>query len=165
MKKEQHYLSSSFREKIIEHLFVGELLKISWQEGHSLEISRPEVDNHGYDLIIESNGILRHVQLKTSYSGAKASRQKVSIALAAKISGCVIWIYFNEDSLNLGPFLFLGGNGGEPLLDISRFKIAKHEKHDAQGNRAERPNIRSVNKGHFEKFDSIHKLYHKLFSV
>jgi len=43
---EQHYLKSSFREKLIEHLFIGELLKLSWLEGGcALEIAKPEVDN------------------------------------------------------------------------------------------------------------------------
>ena len=48
----QHYLHSSFREKLIEHLLMGGLLKRSWTRGDcSLEISRPEVDRTGYDLV------------------------------------------------------------------------------------------------------------------
>ena len=93
----QHFLSSSFREKLIEHLFISELLKLSWQKSDcSLEISKPEVDNRGYDLIAEQNGIIRHIQLKASHIEAKASMQKVHLALASKPSGCVIWIYFDE---------------------------------------------------------------------
>lgn len=30
---ERHFRFSSFREKLIEHLFVGEMLKASWQSG------------------------------------------------------------------------------------------------------------------------------------
>ena len=48
----EHYLKSSFRENLIEHLFIGELLKISWSRvEYSLEVSKPEVDASGYDII------------------------------------------------------------------------------------------------------------------
>lgn len=46
---ENHYLYSSFREKLLEHLFVGEILKISWLNGKcDLEIATREVDNQGF---------------------------------------------------------------------------------------------------------------------
>jgi len=63
-----HSEHSSFREKLIEHLFIGELLKLSWMGfGCTLEVASPEVDNGGYDLIVEDNGVVRHIQLKASY--------------------------------------------------------------------------------------------------
>lgn len=59
----EHYLKSSFREKLIEHLFIGELLKTSWSHAdYSLELSKPEVDVSGYDIIGESNRFVRHIQ-------------------------------------------------------------------------------------------------------
>ena len=71
----KHSEHSSYREKLVEHLFVGELLKLSWQSGDcALEIASPEVDNSGYDLIAEQNGIVRHIQLKASYVGGKTAR-------------------------------------------------------------------------------------------
>ena len=160
----EHYLKSSFREKLIEHLFIGELLKISWSRAeYSLEVSKPEVDASGYDIIAESNDFIRYIQLKGSYTGASTSTQKVHTALCKKPSGCVIWIVFNPDSLDLGPFLFFGNNAGEPLPDLSNFRIAKHTKGDAQGVKAERPNIRVLNKGTFKKFSSVEELFDVLF--
>lgn len=88
---EQHYLKSSFREKLIEHLFIGELLKISWKSGScSLEVAKPEVDNQGYDLIAEENGFIRHIQLKAAKLSATTPSQKVHLALAKKPSGCIL---------------------------------------------------------------------------
>lgn len=162
---EEHYLQSSYREKLIEHLFIGELLKLSWaKKDYSLEISKPEVDAFGYDIIAEANGVIRHIQLKGSYKGASTPSQKVHIALSDKPSGCVVWIYFDPDSLELGPFYFFGGKPKESLPDISEFRIAKHTKGNAQGHKAERQNVRVVNKGKFTKFNSIENLYDKLFS-
>jgi len=161
---EEHSINSSYRERLIEHLFVGELLKLSWRnKDFSLEVSKPEVDNSGYDLIIESNGILRHVQLKSTFVGAKTARQNIHVSLARKPSGCVVWVYFNQETLELGPYLFFGGKPSEPLPDISILRVAKHRKGDADGFKAERPNIRSVNKGDFIKYPTINVLYRALF--
>lgn len=99
---EKHYLKSSFREKLIEHLFIGELLKLSWIEGGcSLEIAKPEVDNRGYDLIAEQNSVIRHIQLKAAHLNAKAAKQKVHTALSSKRSGCVVWVYFDDKTLDV----------------------------------------------------------------
>lgn len=68
----KHTNHSSFREKLIEHIFVGEILKLSWLQGDcAIEIARPEVDNSGYDLIAEHLGLIRHIQLKSSFVGSK----------------------------------------------------------------------------------------------
>ncbi len=163
---EQHYLKSSYREKLIEHLFIGELLKLSWAcSACSIEISKPEVDNQGYDLIAEDNGVLRHIQLKTAKLDAKASYQKVHIALANKPSGCVLWIFFDETTMQLGPFLFFGGAPGERLPDISQFKVAKLTKGDKDGVKAERPDIRQIPKSKFTLYSSIEALYSVLFAI
>ena len=161
----QHTDSSSYREKLIEHLFVGELLTLSWlHHGCSLEIAKPEVDNSGYDFIMESNGHLRHIQLKTSIIGGKTSSQKIHLRLTKKPSGCVVWVYFNQETLKLGPFLFFGGSPDDQMSDLNNLKKAKHTKGNKDGFKAERPNLRVVPKGQFKQFDSIEALYAQLFA-
>jgi hypothetical protein len=161
----QHFLQSRYREKLIEHLFVGELLRHSWRNhGCSLEIARPEVDNGGYDLVDEEHDVLRHIQLKAARLGAKVATQKVHVGLGNKPSGCVVWIFFDEETLSLGPFLFFGGRAGEPIPDLSELKVAKHTKGNAAGVKAERPNIREVPRRRFQKYDSVEEIYGVLFS-
>ena len=47
----KHFEHSSFREKLIEHLFIGEMLKLSWlKDDCQLEVMKPEVDNAGCDV-------------------------------------------------------------------------------------------------------------------
>jgi len=163
---EEHFRNSSFREELVEHLFIGELLKHSWKKGDfSFEVSRPEVDNSGYDIVLEANSVIRHVQLKASVIGSKTARQKVHIGLAKKPSGCVVWIYFDDEKLELGPFLFFGGKPGERLPEISNYPIAKHTKGNAIGIKAERPSIRVINKGHFLSYPTISELYDALFGT
>lgn len=144
----EHSLHSSYREKLIEHLLVGELLKLSWKnKDFSLEVSKPEVDRSGYDIIAEANGIIRHIQLKATFAGSATASHKIHISLTKKPSGCVVLIYFNNDTLELGPFYCFGANPGQPLPSLEGLKIAKHTKGDAAGIKLERPNIRILNKG------------------
>lgn len=162
----EHSEYSSYRERLIEHLFIGELLKYSWLTGgYNLEVAKPEVDNSGYDLICEVDGTIRHIQLKASYLGGKTARQKVHTKLAMKPSGCIVWIYFDPKTLELGPYYFFGGNPEERLPNLDAAPIARHTKGDQQGFKAERPNIRVLNKGQFELIGNLPELYKKLFSV
>ena len=161
----QHTEHSGYREKLIEHLFVGELLKLSWlHHGCSIEVAKPEVDNSGYDIIAETKGIVRHIQVKTSIIGGKTASQKVHTKLAEKPSGCVVWIYFNGSTMELGPFLYFGGKAGQPMPSISEHKVAKHTKGNKDGFKAERQNLRVLPKGCFERLTSIEDVYAQLFN-
>ncbi len=158
----QHTENSSYREKLIEHLFVGDLLKRSWlHHACVLEIAKPEVDNSGYDLVAEAKGLVRHIQLKTSIIGGKTASQKVHMKLAEKPSGCVVWIYFNEETLELGPFFYFGVD----VTSLSEFKKAKHTKGNKDGFKAERQNLRVVPKRSFVKFETVGDIYAQLFYV
>ena len=162
-KRNEH---SAYREKLIEHLIVGEFLKLSWLEHEcGLEVAKPEVDNSGYDIIAECYGVVRHIQFKASYTSSLTNKQKVHIKLADKPSGCVIWIIFNEDSLEFKEFLFYGDKAGEPLPNIDNLKVAKHTKGNKDGVKNERPNIRVINKGQFESINSIGHLFQTLFCI
>ncbi|MBI2234762.1 MAG: hypothetical protein HYU57_07265 [Micavibrio aeruginosavorus] len=164
MSNEDHSYHSSLREKILEHLFVSEVLKYLWRMGRrDIEVSRSEVDSGGYDVVLDCMGVTRHIQLKASYDGAKTQTQKINVSLFKKPSGCVVWIKFDKDALALGPYLFFGGSPGEKLPDLSEFKTAKHTKANAEGIKAERSNHKIVPVGKFRKVDSIDNLVSLLF--
>jgi len=158
-----HSEHSSFREKLIEHLFVGELLKLSWQnKTFALEVARPEVDRAGYDLLLEEHGIVRHVQLKATFAGSTVQKQKIHTQLARKHSGCAVVIEFN-DALELGPYLFFGGLPGQPLPALEQFKVARHTKANAEGQKSLRPNVREVPHSRFQKALTLRELHGLLF--
>ena len=125
---------------------------------HTDEVSRADVDRGGYDLIAELGGCLRHIQIKGSVCGSATARQKVHVALADKPSGCVVWVYLNEEDWNLGPFLYFGGDPGTPMPPLGD-KVARHTKGDATGEKKERPNIREINKGRFRKLETIDEVW------
>lgn len=157
---------SSFREKMLEHVFVSELLQEAWfRHGRTIEVLRAEVDSEGYDLVVEFNGVLRHIQLKSSRSTAKTATQNLSIKLGKKQSGCVVWIVYHEEPkrARIGlTYRFFGGDPGEPLPPLGN-TIAKHAKGDAKGVKKEKPGFRVVNKGAFTPELPIEELFARLF--
>lgn len=120
----KHTVHSSYREKLLEHLFVSELLKRSWcLDRCDLEVAKPEVDNAGYDIILEAHGHTRHVQLKASFHGSSTPKQKVNLRLAEKPSGCVVWIYFEEENLSDQPQGRIDEKAGEEIDDTGRLRL------------------------------------------
>jgi len=156
---------SSALEKVLEHLFVGELLRCLWRRGiRNMEVLRAEVDMGGYDLVLEANGMLRYVQLKSSYRGAKARSVKVNLNLSRKPGGCVIWLRFDPKTVELGPFLWFGGRRGEEMPSLGD-RIARHTKGNKHGIKAERPNIRVLPFAKFATLTTIEDVAENLFDL
>lgn len=163
------YMKSVFCEQIVEHLFISEVLQEAYYYyGKTVEVLRAEVDASGYDVVLECNDVLRHVQLKTSRRESKTARQKVNIALAAKPSGCIVWIVRSEDfescraSLS---YLFFGGASGVPLPSLDGFKVATHTKGNSEGVKKERAAIRVIPKAKFTPIATTRELVAVLFGL
>ena len=162
---DENTFDSSTREKVLEHIFLGDLLRHLWQRGaRNIEVLRAEVDRGGYDLVIECNGFLRHIQLKASHHEAATSRQNININLAAKPSGCVVWIRFHKQTMTIGPFLWFGAEPGKRLPTLGE-SVARHTKADSSGYKAERPNLRVVNRARFRELPDMAALATELFGL
>lgn len=160
----EHSLYSSYREVLLEHLFAGEIMRHLWLCGiHRMEVLKPQVDDGGYDLVLEANGVTRHVQLKASHHGASTARVGVNLRLSEKPSGCVIWLRFNPNTLELGPFLWFGAAPGDRLPDLSGYAVGRHTKGNAEDVKGERPNVRVVPRARFEEVASVAGLVDRLF--
>jgi hypothetical protein len=153
---------STLRERIVEHVFVGELLRELWRRGvTNVAVLRPEFDAHGYDLVLTREAIVRHVQFKTGKS-KEPGDVSVSLGLGAVPSGCVLWIHIDE-KLNLGPFYWFGGEPGEALPSMDGFKTPRRPTHNRKGERPERVNHRLVPKSRFREIDDVSGVLTKLF--
>jgi hypothetical protein len=154
---------SSKLEKILEARFCAELATDLWLRGIAdFEVLRSEVDDAGYDLVLEANGCLRHIQLKASRAGAATAEVSVSTRLSRKPSGCVVWMLYDPDTLRLERFRWLGGAPGTPLPALGD-KVTRHTKGDRLGFKAERPGHRVVPKARFETLHSPAELLDRLF--
>lgn len=166
---EDTYLKSGFFEQLIEHAFVSEILQeVYYGYGQVVEVLRSELDASGYDLVLECNGTMRHVQLKTSRPDGRTAVQKVHLKLAEKPGGCVVWIMRHEDPetrrMRLS-YRYFGGEPSERLPSLDQFKLAKHSKGDAFGEKKERPAIRVIPKSSFRVIETTSELVGVLFGL
>lgn len=153
---------SSLREQNLEYGFLDGLCRVMWKRGELMDVLHSHTDQSGYDLLLDAGGVQRHIQLKSSYIGAKTSRQKINLRLAERPSGCVVWVRFDPQTLSQNSFLWFGGAPGQPLPELGD-RVARHTKGDAEGTKAERQGIRVLNKGAFETIDSFELLADRLF--
>jgi hypothetical protein len=154
---------SSLREKVIEHIFIGELLRWLWEKGvYDIEILRPEVDNGGYDLLLECDDVIRHVQLKSMHREGRAAHVNVSQKLVKKPSGCVIWMQFDRAGTQPTQYLWFGGKPGERLPPLGE-KLARHTKANINGIKSERSAHRQVARSRFQRLEGIEQLATALF--
>lgn len=162
-------LQSSFYEQLVEHVFISEILQEAWyRHEKTIEVLRSEIDASGYDVVLECNSIIRHIQLKTSAEGGKTAYQNVNIHLADKPGGCIIWLVRAEDAVTCRmrlSYRYFGGAPGEPLPALDAFPVARHTKGDATGFKRERPGIRRVPKTAFTAIDSTSGLIDRLFGI
>jgi hypothetical protein len=157
-----HFQNSTLRERIVEHVFVGDALRELWRHGIlDVEVLRSEFDAHGYDLVMARGRIVRHIQFKTGTS-QKPGPVSVSQSLAEKPSGCVIWIRVTPD-LAMGPFFWFGGRPGEPLPAIAGYPNPLRTTHNKDGVRPLRQNHRAVPGTAFRKLETLHEVLGQLF--
>lgn len=155
---------SSALEKVLEYRFLAELSAELWCRGVEFEVLRSDVDDNGHDLVIEADGILRHIQLKAMVKGGKRADVTVNTRLATKSSGCVIWMTYDPATLELGPFRWFGGKPGEPLQGLGD-KVAKHSKGNAAGEKTIRPAHRVIPRCAFETLGTLGELADRLFGT
>jgi hypothetical protein len=158
-----HYLHSTLRERIVEHVFVGDALRCLWKHKVTdVEVLRSEFDAGGYDLVMSYQKIVRHIQFKTSMVRGKAASIKASLKLMEKPSGCIIWIIVTPE-LDLDSYLWFGEGPGKPLRDIKGLKVAKHTKANAEGKKTERPDHRIIPIRRFDRLGSLDEVLERLF--
>ena len=162
MRAESHFENSTLRERIVEHVFVGDVLRTLWrQEITDVEVLRPEFDAHGYDLVMARGRIVRHIQFKTGKTN-KPGKVSLARALADKPSGCAIWIRVEPD-LSMGPFFWFGGPPGAPLPDITAYPNARRPTRNKEGARPFRRNHFEVPGSEFAVRPTLDALLEDLF--
>jgi hypothetical protein len=72
---------------------------------------------------------------------------------------------FDQETLELGPFYWFGGEPGKPLPDITDKTVAKHTKGNKEGVKLERPNLRVLSKADFTKLTIIDEVVFRLFGI
>jgi hypothetical protein len=158
-----HSYDSSLREQALGHIFLGQLLAFMWRNNaRDIEVLKSEVDRGGYDIVLESNRITRHVQLKSSFRGSKVRAVDVSTRLLRKPGGCILWLEFDSETLAIEQFYWYGGPPGLPLPELGK-RISQHSRGNSFGEKNERPIHRVLIKGRFETLVDISEVAGRLF--
>ncbi len=118
-----------------------------------VEVLRSEFDAHGYDLVMARRRVVRHIQFKTGTS-KKPGDVSVSLTLAGKPSGCIIWIRVS-DALDMGPYFWFGADPGEPLPPIEAYEIPLRATHNKDGERPPRTNHCLVPRAAFTAIEKL----------
>jgi hypothetical protein len=159
---EAHYTHSTLRERIAEHVFVGDALRALWRLGiHDVEVLRPEFDAHGYDLVMARGRVVRHIQFKTG-TARRPARVSLARVLAEKPSGCAIWMRLGP-GLEMGPYFWLGGAPGEPLPPIAGYANSRRAMHNKEGVRPVRTNHHDVPGSAFQERETLEDILGDLF--
>lgn len=162
---EAHFRHSVLRERIVEHLFIGEALRHLWtRDIFDAEILRSEFDAGGYDLVMCRGPIVRHVQLKVSLTDSSTRKITASLRLLERPSGCILWLLVTK-KLEVQSFLLFGSEPGKPLPDITDMEMAQHVKGNADGIKLDRNNHRRIPQSEFAKLGSIDEVILRLFGM
>jgi hypothetical protein len=144
-------LRSRDRENLVEHVFISEILQECWfVREQPIEILRSEVDAYGYDVVIECNSIIRHVQLKATDSWTRPRKQTVNRLLEKKAGGCVVWVVVQRE-LDAGritlTYRYFGGKRPQDRMPSLGETPATNPR-----SKTLRPNLRLLD---FRQFDPI----------
>lgn len=153
-------------EKMIETAFLRDVLEEMWfGRGEIVDVMHSSLDAFGFDLVLETNGVLRHVQLKARRRGGKNASLKINTKLGERVSGCVVWMEWaraaDRNAMEID-YRWFGGPPGMPLPPLGD-RVAKHAKANALGVKNERKGIRVLPLGQLERLESIRELTDRLF--
>ena len=152
-------INSSYIEKMIEHIFLSEILKESWVKFNiKINVLRPEVDDSGYDLILECQGISQYIQLKSTIN-EKTIIPTVNSKLFKKKEFAVILIKVNKEEMIFKEYYYYADKN----ISVENLKSATKNKANTDGVKKERPNTKKIPRSKFVKLNSIPELLEKSF--
>ena len=159
---DRHTHASTYREMILEHHFISEILRHIWSSSHHPdlpEITHSQVDDNGYDVVIEWRGIVRHIQLKSTVS--KDSAVKANTSLCRKPSGCIVLMTCKRD-LGDVRYHWLGGRPPAPLT-LPECRPAKHTRANRLGIKGQSISSVMLARKAFTPLGGIHELVERMF--
>ncbi|GAB3162223.1 hypothetical protein GCM10027059_14400 [Myceligenerans halotolerans] len=153
-------------ERMAEATFLSDLLQEMWfARGEVVDVLHSTVDAFGYDLVLWTPTVTRHVQLKTKRKRARTARYNLGKQLETLPAACVIVIEWersvSESRMDL-TYRWLGNGPHEPISPLGE-RIAKHTKANAQGVKNKREGLRVVPLGAFDRIGSMSELAARLF--
>lgn len=92
---------SRYREKIIEHIFISELMQAMARRGKKIELLRTDTDMFGYDLMVKWKKRFKYIQLKGKTKKGGAVKFNIHQSLIKNDDGTIILILIDDNDVNL----------------------------------------------------------------
>lgn len=153
---------STLLEKALEYRFLADLTAELLGRACGFEVLRTDVDRDGYDLVVEANRTMRHIQLKALVAGGRRGSVTVSTSLALKPSPCVVWMVYDPATLTPVSFRWFGGFPGSAMPPLGD-QVARHTRANALGFKAQRAQHRVVAANRFARVATVSDLADRLF--
>jgi hypothetical protein len=157
---------SSHVENVLRHAFLAELAGEVWRDdpNEPLGISNAEVDDSGYDVVLERNAAIRRIQLKQHHEGKMPRAFSVRVEFATYPGSCIVAIAHSLTDLKPTSYSFYGCGPEEPMPYIEAHRTTKAPgRRTADGQRIMRLKYRDVPFSRFKKNLSIRQLIEELF--
>lgn len=157
---------SSHVENVLRHAFLAELASEVWRDdpNEPLGISNAEVDDSGYDVVIERNAIIRRIQIKQHHEGKVPRAYSVRVGFATYPGSCIVAIAHSLIDLRPVSYSYYGSGPEEPMPYIEAHRSTKAPgRRTADGQRIIRLKYRDVPFSRFKKNLSIRQLIEELF--
>lgn len=121
--------NSRFFENLLEHRFLHDLGRwlVTSDPPRRLNILRAEVDQFGFDLVLSVGGQTRQIQMKTRSGGPPSNSYAIAESLWAQHNGCVVWMLYDQTSLEPTSYYLLGPN----LPPMDQFRAAERSGYRA----------------------------------
>jgi hypothetical protein len=87
-----------------------------------------------------------------------------SVKLLERPSACILWIFFDPDTLSLGPFLWFGSVAAKEIPELGE-KVAKRTNPNSEQKKVDHPAHRVIAKNRFAALETIDAVIAKLIGV
>lgn len=157
---------SSHVENVLRHAFLAELASEVWRDdpNEPLGISSAEVDDSGYDLMVERNATIRRIQLKQAHDEKVPRNFSVRVAFATYPGSCIVVIAHSLLDLRPTSYSFYGSSPGDPMPYIEAHRTTKAPgRRTVDGKRVLRLRYRDVLFSRFKRDLSMRQLLDELF--
>src|SRR5436190_1299223 len=138
---------SSHVENVLRHAFLAQLAGEVWRDdpNEPLGISNAEVDDSGYDVILERNAVIRRIQLKQAHEKKIPKKFSVRVEFATYPGSCVIVVAHALLDLRPISYSFYGSSPDQPMPYIEAHRSTKAPgRRMADGQRVLRLKYRDV---------------------
>jgi hypothetical protein len=157
---------SSHVENVLRHAFLAELASEVWRDdpNEPLGISKAEVDDSGYDLVIERNGAIRRIQMKHAHEEKTPKSFSARVEFATSPGSCIVVVSHSLADLKPTSYSFYGSGPEKEMPHIEAHRTTKSPgRRGPDGKRKLRLKYRDVPYSRFKKGLSMRQLLQELF--